>query len=125
MKKHSGLWRELTLLELIIAIGLLSVFTAFDLQLFAAAHRLSRESETLCHAVAAAQESAENFRAGQAQEQYFDADWQPVDKSGAVYIVAERISLNGKIMSNFISISDSCGSELFSLVVKSSSEATS
>ncbi len=123
MKKHIGFGAELTLLELIIAIGLFAVFVALDLRIFAEAHRLETESEKLDHAVIAAESAAECFKAGEVPDLYYDIDWLPTDNVNAEYIVTVDIASEDEIESARISVADK-GGELFSLTAKVSKEAS-
>ena len=114
MKKRIGFGAELTLLELIIAIGLFAVFAALDLRVFAAANRLEKDSERLSHAVIAAESAAECFKAGEAPTLYYDGNWLPTDKESAEFIVTIESSSNNGISSARIAVTDKNG-ELFTL----------
>ncbi len=122
MKKHIGFGTELTMLELIIAIGLFAVFVALDLQIFAETHRLEAQSKKLDHAVIVAESVAECFKAGEAADLYYDIDWLPTDNVSADYIVTVDISSEDEIESARISVTDKSG-ELFSLMANVPKEA--
>ncbi|MFB0921097.1 MAG: hypothetical protein QMB62_09475 [Oscillospiraceae bacterium] len=122
MKKYIGFGVALTLLELIIAIGLCAFFAAMDLRIFAAARRLENESDRLSHAVIAAQNAAEFYKAGEDPDLYYGGDWLPTDKESAEYIVTVETSVDDEIETASISVSDING-ELFALTAKASTEA--
>lgn len=122
MKKHIGFGAELTLLELIVAIGLFAVFAALDLRVFAEAHRLEKESDRLGHAFIVAESAAECFKAGEAPSLYYDGDWLPTDKVAAEYIVTVETSSKDGIEKARVSVTDKSG-ELFALTAKAYREA--
>lgn len=122
MKKHIGFGAELTLLELIIAIGLFAILAVVDLRVFAAAQRLEQESGKLGHAIIAAESAAECFKAGETPSLYYDSDWLPTDKGTAEYIVTVETSSDDRIESARIAVKDNSG-ELFALTAKAFKEA--
>ena len=123
MKKHFGFGTELTLLELIIAIGLFAVFAALDLRVFAEANSLEKESDRQSHAVIAAENAAECFKAGEAPALYYDGNWFPTDKGNAEYIVTVEKSSSAGIETARFSVMDK-NDELFALTAKAFKEAS-
>ena len=117
MKKRIGFGAELTLLELIIVIGLFAIFATLDLRIFAAAKNLEAESDRLSHAVIAAGNAAECFKAGLEPDLYYDEAWLPVDKANAMYVVSIEGSSHGDVRAAKISVSDKTG-EIFALMAK-------
>lgn len=122
MNRRTSFGNELTLLELIIVIGLFAVFSAVNLRIFATAHKISEDSVRLSHAIVAAENAAECFKAGLEPALFYDEGWLPTEESLAEYVVTlEQFSKNG-VSTAEITVTDKNDGELFSLTAKSPTE---
>lgn len=122
MKRYVGFGSELTLLELIIAIGLFSIFAAICLRFFAASHQILKQSEMLSHAIIAAENAAECFKAGTEPEKYYSSEWEPTEKRSAYYCLKIDDLSQSTVKTENIRVTDKDGSEIFSLTVDALSE---
>ncbi|MDF2839062.1 MAG: hypothetical protein K0S60_765, partial [Evtepia sp.] len=66
MKRRLSTGYGLILFELMIAIAFFAVFATIFLRIFISAQRISEESSELSHAIIAAQNAAECFKADEA-----------------------------------------------------------
>ncbi len=124
MRKSIGISSELTLLELIIVIGLFAVFSAVNLQLFSSAHKLSEESDCLSHAIIAAENAAECFKAGLEPALFYDEDWLPTGENCAEYVLTLEDTAKNGVNTAEIAVTDKNGGELFTLTVKAPTEVS-
>lgn len=122
MNRRNSYSNELTLLELIIVIGLFAVFSAVNLRIFASAHKISEDSDRLSHAIVAAENAAECFKAGLEPALSYDEGWLPTQENLAEYVLTlEQFSQSG-VSTAEITVTDKTDGELFSLTVKAPTE---
>jgi type II secretory pathway pseudopilin PulG len=133
----------LFLMELVLAIGLLAVTAAVCIELFARAHRLSRQSEALSRALIVADSAAEGYKAtggeldalaellsgsvqGDRLYVYYGADWntRPTpDPEGYTLLIESQA--HPRLNAAYIRVADATSRELYSLTVKHFEEAVS
>ena len=89
-RKNSG--TAMFLMEMIMVVGFFIICACICIQVFARANTLSRLAEDTNHAVIAAENMAESWKAGErsgtesTEPQYFDRNWQePADPSQAAF----------------------------------------
>ena len=122
MNRRTSYGNELTLLELIIVIGLFAVFSAVNLRIFASAHMLSEDSERLSHAIFAAENAAECFKAGLEPALFYYESWLPTGENSAEFVLTlEQFPQNG-VSTAKITVTDINEGELFSLIAKAPTE---
>lgn len=125
MKKRIGSGRGLMLFELVIAIGFFAVFAAIFLHIVFSARQLSEKNNNLSHAIIAAENAAECFKAGAEPTLFYNEDWNPSDESSAAYKLSLDISSNEGVSTAYITVNDKNGGEVFSLTVKTLEEMRS
>ena len=137
MKNRALSGSGLFLIELLIGLLIFAIASAICLRIFVASHQISAGSVELNHAVVAAQNSAECFRAtngdlpetaellggdlsddNMALTLYFDADWNKVALAGNGYFAEiKRISKENGLIDGEVAISRMSGDLIFSIPV--------
>lgn len=125
MNRSIGFGSELTLLELIIVIGLFAVFSAVNLRIFASAHKILEESDRLSHAVIAAENAAECFKAGLEPNLFYDEGWLPTEEKSAEYVLTLEEATQNGVSTAEITVTDKNDGKLFTLTVKAPTEVSS
>ena len=123
MSKRISSGHGLMLFELIIAIGLFAVFAVVFLRIFLSANQISKKNNELSHAIIAAQNAAECFKADAMPTLYYDESWEPSDEGRAVYRLTLAEVARGDIDSAEIAVLDNNGSEIFTLLVNKLEDA--
>lgn len=88
MKRLQSTRSSLFLMELIIAIFILTVVSAICLEIFAYSHTMNKESHNQLQASLKAQDIAEMWLSQEkssVNDQYYDASWNEVSLEKAVY----------------------------------------
>lgn len=122
MNRRTSYGNELTLLELIIVIGLFAVFMVVNLRIFASAHKISEDSDRLSHAIIAAENAAECFKAGLDPILSYDASWLPTAENRAEYVLTLEKSSKNDVSTAEIAVTDKNDGEIFNLTVKAPTE---
>ncbi len=119
MRKRHSFGQGLMLFELIMAIGLFTVFSALCLQLFFAARTQADESATLNRAITEAESAAERWKAGRGtKDLFYDRSWADTSAQEAVYTLRMEPAASDGVSTAFITVERAGGEELFSLTVK-------
>lgn len=118
MNRRTNYGNELTLLELIIVIGLFAVFMVVNLRIFASAHKISKDSDRLSHAIVAAENAAECFKAGLEPTLFYDESWLPTEENRVEYVLALEESYQNDVSTAEITVTDKNDGEIFNLKVK-------
>lgn len=122
MGKHHRFGHGLVLFELILAIGFFTVFAAVCLRVFFAARTMAAESSARNHAVTAAENAAECFKAGEEPVLFYGPDWAPADRTDAAFSLTMETAQGHGVKTALITVSETGGGVLFALNVKTPEE---
>ena len=124
MRERIASGHGLMLFELIIAIGFFAVFAAVFLNITFSARQTSLDSNNLSHAVVAAENAAECFKAGVEPPLYFDENWQPTQETAPAFTISTALGTQSGVVTAEISVLDRSGAVLYRLTAKKLGEKT-
>ena len=115
MNKRISTGYGLALFEHIIAIGFFALFAVMCMRIFLSTQQISNQNSQLYHAIIAAQNAAECFKADRPPILYYTEAWAPADETSAAYQVDIAVSVKNGIKKADIRVTARDGNKIFSL----------